>query len=119
MAPAQGAAMGTYELTGTIRSASPGGALDGNSYECVGTYEAIAGSYRQIGYCVSVDRQGDKAWGRDVRNKDEDSYEYIGGTGKYAGITGKLTKERPAPFPQARAGTLQGCARLVGTYSLP
>jgi opacity protein-like surface antigen len=117
--PAQGMVMGTFQLSGTQRSAQAGGAWDGSSIECLGTFEVFGGRYHHTGYCTSVDRDGDKAWGRDIRNKDEDILEYVGGTGKYAGISGKLRKERPAPFPALRAGLLQGCARVFGAYTLP
>lgn len=117
--PAKGTMMGTFQLNGAQRSAQPGGPGDGSSIECIGTFEAIGGVYRHFGYCTTVDRDGDRTWGRDIRTKDEDVFEYMGGTGKYAGITGKLSKERPAPFPTLRPGLLQGCARVFGTYTLP
>ena len=117
--PSQGTVMGNFQLSGTQRSAQAGGAWDGSSIECIGTFEIFGGSYRHFGYCTTVDRDGDKAWGRDVRTKDDDSFEYVGGTGKYAGIGGKLRKERSAPFPPLRAGILQGCSQVLGTYTLP
>ncbi|HEY5633872.1 MAG TPA: hypothetical protein VIT02_08920 [Burkholderiaceae bacterium] len=119
IAPAQGSVMGTYQLTGPMRSAEPGGAFDGASFECVGTFESLAGDFRSVGYCVSVDKQGDKAWGRDIRTRTEDTFEYLGGTGKYAGMSGTATKERPGAFPAARPGSVQGCSRILGKYRLP
>ncbi len=117
--PAQGTVLGTFQLTGPFYSAAPGGAFDGAGGECVGAFESLAGELRLIGYCQLVDRQGDKAWGRDTRNKGEDFYEFLGGTGKYAGISGTLKKERPAPSAAPRPGTLTGCARMVGAYRVP
>jgi len=119
VAPAKGVVMATYQTVGTIRSMQPGGPGDGNSIECIGTFEVFDGNFRQVGYCTTVDRDGDRTWGRDIRNKDEDVFEYVGGTGKYAGISGKLRKERPVAFPALRPGATQGCSHTFGTYTLP
>ena len=116
---AQGAVFRSYQVFGSMNSATPGGAFDGAGLECVGTYEFAAGALRLAGYCAFVDRQGDRAWGRDIRTKDEDSFELLGGTGKYLGITGTLKRVRPPPGALPRPGTIAGCARTVGTYRVP
>jgi hypothetical protein len=107
-------AFGTYLLTGTVRSATTGGMFDGSSTECGGSFEAAAGGGRHDGWCVFVDRQGDKWWGRDIRRGTDHRFEVLGGSGKYAGLTGSLTVERTL-HPPVRPATTQGCSRTKGT----
>ena len=119
IAPVKDTVLATYQLTGTTRSVTPGGFLDGSSFECIGSSEVIAGAVNMAGHCLVVDKTGDKVWGRTTRNKDEDSFVYLGGTGKYQGITGKIGYARPVNYPSPRAGTFTGCALSSGTARLP
>ncbi|MEZ5728135.1 MAG: hypothetical protein R3E48_09180 [Burkholderiaceae bacterium] len=119
LAPAKGQVFLTYDVTGLFRSNTPGGAFDATSFECVGSVEYLNGVPSEVGHCVSVDRDGDKTWGRSLRSKTEDNWVFIGGTGKYAGITGTLKRDRRVQGRPARAGTTQGCGRSSGTYRVP
>ncbi len=119
ISPVQGTAFVTWQSTGTVRSMAPGGMFDGASFECIGSQEVLPGSLSQVGYCLIVDRDGDKTWGRSARNKSEDSFVFFDGSGKYKGITGKLDYRRPVAYPSPRAGTFTGCAYSNGTVTLP
>lgn len=59
--------------------------------ECAGTYEFMPDeSYTVTGFCTYTDRDGDKHFVKwwEGSDMEEGRYEYIGGTGKYAGATG-------------------------------
>lgn len=114
-------AMGTYALTGTTRTAPPGGFMDLATYECLGSFEHGKAGAGHNGYCVMVDAQGDQVFVRDVRPVGAASWpwQYLGGTGKYAGITGSGESRRIGAFAPARPGTTQGCNQITGSYRLP
>jgi hypothetical protein len=114
--PTKEIAFGTYQVSGGARAATPGALLDGAGVDCSGTFDndQARGANRVDGWCVTVDRQGDRIWGRDTRRNDAHNFEFTGGTGKYAGMTGTVTIDR-VMFPPTRAGALQGCSRMQGT----
>ncbi|HVL55987.1 MAG TPA: hypothetical protein VM491_05755 [Burkholderiaceae bacterium] len=110
---------GTYALTGPVRSNAETRLFDQASFDCVGTWAVRASAHQHAGYCLVVDRDGDKAFFRDVRDGDGYTAAFLGGTGKYRGIAGGGTTERIGAYPPARAGSIQGCARSSGNYKLP
>lgn len=116
MAVAPKERFGTYAVTGGLRSADA--AFQSMSIECIGVYEARA-SFESRGYCVFVDAAGDKAFGTDASGPHGYTWQFLGGTGKFAGIAGGGTIERLGNAPPVRDGTLQGCRRIVGHYTLP
>ena len=108
---------GTYAVTGATRGAA--GLAESLSVECVGTFEILGSASKSQGYCLYQDRAGDRIYGTDNRTPAGYTWELLGGTGKYAGITGRGTTEILGIVTPVRPGTLQGCRRLVGSYKLP
>ena len=116
---AKGYMAGTYRLTGATRSNGGGGLFDKDSFECIGVFHYLDKEPGHIGFCQFVDKDGDKVFGKDVRNKAVYTFEFVSGTGKYQGIKGGGKTERIGAYPSARKGTAQGCARTTGSYTLP
>lgn len=116
---AKGYMAGTYTLTGTTQSNGGGGIFDKDSFECVGVFHFLGSAPGHTGFCQFVDKDGDKVFGKDIRNKTDYTMEFVSGTGKYQGIKGGGTTERIGAYPPARKGTAQGCVRMTGSYALP
>jgi len=108
---------GTYVVTGGTRAADK--TFDSMSLECIGTFEARSGGSQHKGYCVYQDASGDKFHGTDSFTPQGYAWEFLGGTGKFQGISGTGKVERLGAMPSVRQGTMQGCRRLVGNYKLP
>ncbi|MFH1870533.1 MAG: hypothetical protein ABIG36_07895 [Pseudomonadota bacterium] len=108
---------GTYQLTGGTQSANK--AFDSMSLECIGTFELRSNVYRHKGYCVFQDASGDKFHVTDTASPQAYTAELLGGTGKFKGITGSASIERLGTMTPVRQGTLQGCRRITGSYTLP
>ena len=89
---------GTLKGTSTILDSSGGPFMDGtNSYsECLVFSRSVDGVLSLEAPCVDTDPSGDLLYARAVRNQGdvgaggggEGAWELLGGTGKYAGITG-------------------------------
>lgn len=118
MTPSANERFGTYTVTGGSQSANK--LFDAMSIECVGVFENRPAGWQHKGYCVSQDASGDKTYLADtVTPQGGYTWEYLGGTGKFQGITGGGKVERLGNISPVRAGTLQGCRRILGTYKLP
>ncbi|MFO1198825.1 MAG: hypothetical protein U1E86_17825 [Burkholderiaceae bacterium] len=108
---------GTYALMGGVRAAS--GPAESLSVECLGIFETGARGTVTQGYCVFQDASGDRIFGVDGRNAQGYTWEWRGGTGRFAGITGSGVLEVVGVMAPVRPGTLQGCRRVTGRYRLP
>ena len=108
---------GTYAVTGALRAAS--GLVESMSLDCTGSFEHRAGAGKHQGYCIFLDSAGDRVFGADRRGPQGYEFEFIGGTGKYAGITGGGNIEPLAELKPVRDGTMQACRRMRGNYKLP
>ncbi len=117
MSPTPQDRFGTYALTGGVRAAA--GPVESLSVECLGIFETGARGTATQGYCVFQDASGDKIFGVDVRNAQGYTWEWRGGTGRFAGITGSGALEVVGVITPVRPGTLQGCRRMTGRYRLP
>lgn len=73
-----------YVLTGILRNAVDGGPFDKNFLRCIGQSAMVAGAYTDSGTCTETDKDSDKIF----ITYGPDSFTYVGGTGKYKGITG-------------------------------
>lgn len=85
---------------------------------CVGVLKIVGGEKTSNGYCKFMDSEGTRDY-EYTKINDESTFKYIGGTGKYEGITGggkstTLTKVKPIV-----KGTYQSCARGTGTWKIP
>jgi hypothetical protein len=108
---------GTYAVTGAMRASN--GPAETMSLECIGTFESRGSSGKSQGYCVFQDAAGDRIFGTDDRDAKGYVFEFLGGSGKYAGITASGVIEPLAALRPMRDGTLQACRRLRGTYKMP
>jgi hypothetical protein len=118
IAPTPNERFGNYSVTGGTRSAA-GEAFDSMSVECLGSFESRGGVFQHKGYCVYQDRAGDRIYGVDTSGGGGYSWFMLGGTGKFAGISGSGQVERLGEMTPVRQGTLQGCRRMVGAYEFP
>lgn len=109
---------GSYHLAGVMRSATPDNPMDGAAIECFGVFDVIGGVGENSERCVIVDRDGDRAWGRGTISQGKSFFEYTGGSGKYAGITGRADRKSTPVKTPTRVGALQGCSHAVGSYQL-
>ena len=73
-----------FVMNGVIRNDKEGGPFDKNFLRCIGQYVTIAGKFVTSGTCTETDKAGDKIF----MTFNADGFTYIGGTGKYKGITG-------------------------------
>ena len=108
---------GTYVVTGVSRSA--GGPIETMSLECSGTFEYRGGKARSQGHCAHQDTAGDRIFGADSMGPQGYVFEILGGTGKYAGITGSGVVESLPRVKSIREGTMQACRHAKGSYKLP
>jgi hypothetical protein len=109
------------EFNGTFFNDSGGGFLHGSSLVCPGYNELRAGvSLASGGRCVVTDMDGDKAFATwdggqgNVPMKFSGTAQFVGGTGKYAGIQGRWTFQA-SPV----ATTEQGFGIFKGEWKLP
>ncbi|MGQ0484911.1 MAG: hypothetical protein ACT4SY_06120 [Hyphomicrobiales bacterium] len=73
-----------YVATAIVRNAMDGGPFDKSFVRCIGQQAMIAGKFSSSGACTQIDEDGDKIF----ITSEPDSFNFIGGTGKYQGITG-------------------------------
>lgn len=108
---------GTYAVKGGTSADNT--MFDSMILECIGTFETRSSGSRSNGHCVFQDASGDKIYGIDSMTPQGGyAWEYQGGTGKFEGISGSGRVERIGNLG-AGPGTLQGCRRFVGNYTLP
>jgi hypothetical protein len=83
---------GIYVMTGVVRTDPAGSAFDKSYVRCVGERALLSGKFATVGACTQTDTEGDKAFVTFETGK----YAYVGGTGKYKGLTGggPVTSER-------------------------
>jgi hypothetical protein len=73
-----------YVLTGIIRNETDGGPFDKSFLRCIGVEAMVAGKYWDNGTCTETDTDGDKIF----ITYGVGTFTFVGGTGKYKGITG-------------------------------
>jgi hypothetical protein len=110
--------VGKYDLV--IFNDVAGGFLDKTEWTCPGVSDIVGGITTQAGgYCVGTDKDGDKlfsSWqGKGTGpGSGEGTFDWTGGTGKYAGIQGHNT------YRGGGIGNTMGFANVVaGEWRLP
>ena len=108
------------DFTGVIRTATPGGPFDGETFHCTGLGMMVDGKpASETNFCVATDKEGNKRLARFTNNNGTITREQVAGTGKYEGMTLTPTAVKPmGPFPSAKPGTFQGCNQQTGSYKL-
>lgn len=109
----------SYEMTGAIRSTTPGGMFDKHTFRCVGMNASLDGKTTGSTVCEAIDADGDKRLSYFSLSRDgKITRENVVGTGKYEGMVASGTVQPLGPFPIIKAGTFQDCNHQTGTYKL-
>jgi hypothetical protein len=109
----------SYEMTGAIRSNTPGGMFDKESFRCVGMNASLGEKNTGSTVCEASDKDGSKRLSYFSLGSDgKVTREFVVGTGKYEGMVTTGTVEPLGPFPVIKAGTFQDCNHQTGTYKL-
>jgi hypothetical protein len=104
---------------GVTESIPPDAAFDNMTYECRTVWHTSEGGTEFSNRCTFVDPDGDKTFGMSSGHSKGWQWKFLGGTGKWKGITGGGPAERVGRYGRI-SPTLQGsCWRGKGTYKLP
>lgn len=113
----------TYEGTGIYVNDIEKGFLNNASQHFLGALHAVKGAFEESGFMVSTVPDGDKVFatwkGSGNLGKDaKGTYTYVGGTGKYTGITGggEFTRSNLQP---ASKGVWAAITLFKGNWKLP
>ena len=87
-----------YVSSGMIRNEKEGGPFDTNYVRCIGQDVTIAGKLLDNGFCTETDKAGDMIF----LTYSGEGFTYIGGTGKYKGITGGGTNKGDPTFQDGK-----------------
>jgi len=112
-----------YEGSGIYISDTEGGFLHNASIHFLGAFHAVKGAFEESGGMVLAAPNGDKAFvtykGSGNLGKDaKGTYTYVGGTGKYTGITGggEFTRSN---LQSASKGVWAAITLFKGNWKLP
>lgn len=103
---------------GISDSMQPGGAFDGQIYECRSVVNASKAAVEFTGRCTFVDKDGHKALGTFSGNPAGWTWKFLAGTGKYEGIEGGGTTKPLTQYPRLSPAVSAACAHATGTYTL-
>lgn len=107
-------------LRGTTRANEPGGTFDNLATRCVGTTGSIAGAAQEgRGYCEWAGPGEDRALIRWTIEAGRGTGSFVGGSGRYRGLTGDITFQPIAPIPALEPGVIRVCNRTQGSFRLP
>ena len=112
----------TVSHRGIILSQDAARLFDNFTHECVGSVAVVRGKYSGGGFCRYVDpATGDLLFGAWTAGDKPGTgtYTYIGGTGKWKGISGSGDYQVVAPTRALAEGTYQNCVRTKDTFTLP
>jgi hypothetical protein len=79
------------ELSGVSRNDKGSGMLHNLGLRCWGFIDVVEDKPSTTGRCVEVDADGDQVFATYVNKAGVGSHTLVGGTGKYAGISGEQT----------------------------
>ena len=107
----------TSEAFLVLTAASPGSILDKLAARCLmaGEQDPMGSAYRSTGSCTFSDADGDQIFETFDETDGAGIGKLVGGTGKFAGITGEHTITDEA-FGSPAAGVWQGAGHKKGTY---
>ena len=109
----------SYEMTGVVRSTTPGGMFDKHTFRCVGMNASFDGKTSGSTVCEAIDADGDKRLSYFSLGSDgKVTRENVVGTGKFEGMIASGTVQPLGPFPVIKPGTFQDCNHQSGTYKL-
>ncbi|MDP4024518.1 hypothetical protein Q8W71_17990 [Methylobacterium sp. NEAU 140] len=91
----------TQDLTGITTNDEGGPMFNNMGTRCLGTRDATGSEVRSRGTCVDVDGDGDQVFSDYEADAKGGTHTFLGGTGKYKGITGTATYTfRPVKSPE-------------------
>jgi len=114
----------TYEGIGTVVNDAGKGFLHDAGSHILGQLHAVNGNKElETGFIVYTDADGDKVyltydWKGIAFKSSEGTGTFVGGTGKYTGITGSCEMTW-RPTPSAKKDSSHGVSTLKGHYKLP
>ena len=113
----------TYEGSGIYVSDIEEGFLNNGSMHFLGALHAVKGAFEESGFWVLTVPDGDKVFatwkGSGNLGKDaKGTYTYVGGTGKYTGITGGGEFTRSSLQPASK-GVWASITLFKGSWKLP
>ena len=108
----------SFDLKGVSRKNDESDAFHNWSFHLIGMSKIVSGKYSSSFFGKWMSPEGDMVFGEGNRIGEKGTWKFIGGTGKWAGITGGGTNENVNIKPVMN-GTTQGCSIAIGTYKLP
>lgn len=87
-----------YVQSGVVRGEKDGGPFDKMYLRCIGQDVSIAGKISDNGACTETDKAGDMIF----ESYGSDGFTFVGGTGKFKGITGGGTGKLEMVFEGAK-----------------
>jgi hypothetical protein len=105
----------TVDVKGIIKDNLESKVFDNLTFHCVGFIKVIGGKRTTTELCKYMDPSGDFF----IVEAHDRNGKFIHGTGKWKGITGGWAAN---PFTRGKPiipDTLQGCAKLIGSFELP
>lgn len=108
----------TTRIQGSTATATAGAPFDGQAVDCTVIAIVKDGVSDANGYCVQLDPDGDRWMFKLVDTMRAGQLEFVGGTGKYEGMT--LSGQfRPRAKPLfMSAASVQLCQLMTGTFRL-
>jgi hypothetical protein len=116
----------SYEIDGVTRNDAGAPMFDSFGQRCIGFAELLDNEPQHgLGTCTFTDRVGDHIFGRyssgkgNSKDGEHGTYELIGGSGKFAGITGSGEYFNPMLPIKADDKALRGVVPHKITWKLP
>lgn len=106
-----------YDISGATRNDNGGPMFNNMSARCLGMVEVVGSDSTNRGTCVDMDADGDQVFSTYEAKGNAGAHTFVGGTGKYAGISGT------APYTRQAVKTSDGRAMSIvshkATWKLP
>jgi hypothetical protein len=103
---------------GMVDSATPGAAFDKTTYECRAVLNASPAGAEFNNRCVFVDKDGHKTVGASAGTPKGWQWKFIGGTGKWEGITGGGASQPDVAYARFSPSVTGSCWRSKGTFTV-
>lgn len=101
---------------GIHRSNNADKATDGASDWCMGLITLSEQGRRGSGYCVNLHLDGERTVVNWTATGEGGTWEFVAGTGNWAGVKGSGSYEPLLDARPVTEGTYQGCIRIIGNY---
>jgi hypothetical protein len=109
----------TGELRGMVTPESGFKPLENMAVRCMGYQRIMQGKLAGSGACVMTNPAGDTLIGESTDAPDKPSvWTFLGGTGKFQGISGSGTYQMTAMSKPTADGTFEFCLTPTGKYTL-